>query len=163
MEKKKPKQYYFIMACIVLLSLLIVYLVGRSVYEFVSKTNESHRILAEFNEKYENDGIQIILFASPTCKWCKKLVPILDEIAEENDLKYYYLDVTKLFDNDYNEIISKLDIEIDGIPHLVVVKDKKVLGEQVGAETKENTIEFFKKYGVIEGDVEDEQSVSTSS
>ena len=150
MDKKKKRQYYFIVTCIVFLSLLIVYLIGSSIYDFVSKTKESHKILAEFNEKYESDETQVILFASPTCKWCKKFVPILDEIAKENDFKYYYLDVTKVFEADYGEIISKIDIKINGIPHLIVLKDKKVIGEQTGAESKENTIEFLKEHQVIE-------------
>jgi len=151
------------MSCVAILVIIVFYTIGNLVYGFVTQTKRSKQILSDFNELYESDNAELILLASPTCQWCKKFVPILDEIVKENNLKYYYLNVTEIFDNDFNKIQEKIKINAKGIPHLIAIKDKKVIGEQGGAESKENTIEFLTDLGIIKGELEDGQSISASS
>ena len=154
MSKKRKRQYYFIIASIVILVLLMLYVIGSMVFDVIGKTKTSNKIVSEFNELYESDEVEIVLFASPTCKWCKQFVPILDELSKENDFKYYYFDMTEVFDNEFDKIEEKLDLEIKSIPKLVVIKDKQVIGEQTGAESKENTYEFLAKLNIV-GGIED--------
>lgn len=163
MDKKRKIEFIAIMVAIVLLTIFLVYTLGKSIYDFVDRTNKSHQVVEKFNEIYQNEGTKIVLFASPKCRWCKKFIPILDEISKENDFKYIYLDVSSLFENDLNKIYEKLELEYEGIPHLIILNDQKVIGEQVGAEEKETTIELLKKVGVIKGEDEDGKSISASS
>ena len=163
MNKKRKMQYYFIIFCIVALCLLMVYIVGSTIHELVSRNKESHQVLAEFNELYEKEETQVILFASPVCKWCKQFVPVLDELASENDFEYYYLDVTKVVESDLSKIEEKTGLTFNAIPHLVILKNKKVIGDQTGAESKETTYELLKKTEIIKGESEDAESISPSS
>ncbi len=163
MDKKRKTQFTIIIIVMVILIGFLVYVMGKSIYDFINRTNESHAIVEKFDEIYEKKGTQVVLFASPTCKWCKKFVPVLDEISTENNFTYKYLDVSMLFQEDMQKIYDKLKVEYEGIPHLIILKDGKVVGSQVGAQEKDTTIELLTKAGVIEGDVEDDESISAGS
>ena len=54
------------------------------------------------------------------------------------------------------KIYNKLDLKYNGIPHLVIVNNKKVISDQVGAQDEAKTIEFLINAGIIEGETEDE-------
>ena len=163
MSKKRKIQFIILVALMILLIIFLIYTLAKSIYEYTDRAKSSHKLVATFNEIYEKDGMEVILFASPSCKWCKKFVPILDEIAKENDFEYNYLDVTQLFQEDLEKIYEKLDIKYGGIPHLVVVENKKVLVDKIGAQEKDEAIEFLRKTGLIKGDVEDGESISIGS
>ncbi len=163
MDKKRKWQLAIIVILMVLLIGFLVFVIGKSVYDFTTRTKESHAVVERFDEIYKKKGTQVVLFASPSCKWCKKFVPVLTEISKENNFEYIYLDMSMLFQEDLKKIYDKIKIEYKGIPHLIILKDGKVIGSQVGAQEKEDTIELLKNAGVIEGDVEDGESISTSS
>jgi predicted bacteriocin transport accessory protein len=163
MDKKRKIQLTIIIIIMIMLIVFATYVIGKSVYDYVEKTKMSNETVELFNKTYEKEGQKVILIASKNCKWCQKFVPVLDEISKEYNIKYTYINAGLLFEDDLAKIYEKMNIKFTGIPHLIILKDKKVVGSQVGAETKENTIELFKKVGLIEGDVEDEQSVSASS
>lgn len=153
MDKKRKVLLGLIITVIVLLIGFIVYYVGSFVVNYVNLTKDSKKIIAEFNEIYESDEKQVILFARPTCAYCKKFVPILDEIKKEENIDYYYLNVSSLTKKDLNLIIDKLSVKLNGVPHLILLENKKILGEISGYNKKETVIELFKKTGVIKGDV----------
>lgn len=163
MEKKRKVQLYVIVLLIIGLSLFLLYEVGYSIYKYKSAVDMSHKIKEEFYDIYENEEMQVILFASPTCIWCKKFVPILDEISKEENFTYNYIDVGKLLNKDLNEIYEKIKLKKGGTPNLVIIKDKKLVANQLGAFEKDETVEFLKNNGVIKGEIEDGESISTNS
>ena len=163
MTKKRKTQLTIIIILMVLLMGIVLYVVGKSIYDYIDQTNKREETVEKFNEIYEKEGIKIILFASPTCVWCKKFVPTLNEIADNNNFKYEYLNAGSLFKNYIKEIYDKLGIEYGGIPNLIILNNKEVIGSQVGAQDEKTTIEFLNKTGIIKGDVENEESISTSS
>lgn len=123
-------------------------------YKNIVATGE--KTVKEFDKIYESEGEQVILFASPYCPHCKVFKPVLEEIAKENKFEFYLFDAYNIADKDMESVLKKLDISISGVPHLIVIKDKKVLAEQSGSRDKETTIEFLKKAGVIK-EVENEE------
>ena len=163
MSKKRKIEFIVIIILMVLIIAFLLYSIGKSIYDYVNATKNSHEIVEKFNEIYEKEDTNIILFASKTCKWCKQFVPVLDEVTKENNLEYAYLEVGLLTEDDLKEIYGKLEIKYEGIPHLVIIKNKKVIGEQIGAQDKETTIELFKEIELIEGEDNDGESISTNS
>lgn len=151
MSKKRKMVLYFLVFGIVFLGTYLVFQVGSLVYDYVNKKVEGGAIVEKFKELYDDNGYDVVLFASPTCVWCKQFVPVLNELAQENSFDYYYLDVTKLFKEDLDNIVALANVNLDGIPHLVVLKDKEIVGEQDGAREKEETLRFLEQTGVIEG------------
>ena len=163
MNKQRKIQLTILITMMVLLIAFCLYVIGKSVYDFKERTDKRDETIEKFNLVYEKEGTQILLFASPTCQWCKKFVSILNEVSIENNFKYEYLDVSTFFQEDIEALYKKLDLKYEGIPHLVIIKDKKVVESQVGAMEKGATIEFLKGAGIIKGDVENDKSVSTDS
>ena len=153
MDKKRKLLLGLIITVIVLLIGFIIYYVGSFVINYINLTKDSKKIVTEFNEIYESDEKQVILFARPTCAYCKKFVPISDEIKKEENINYYYLNISSLTKKDLNMIIDKTGAKLNGVPHLVIIEKKKILGELSGYNKKETVIELFKKTGVIKGDV----------
>ncbi len=153
MNKKRKIQLIIIVIFIILLTAFSIYQIGHTIYDYIDKSNKSSQIVDDFNEIYAKDGNQIILFASPFCKWCKQFVPVLDEISKENNFNYYYLDVSALFEKDLNKILEKLEIDFSSIPYLIILKNKKLVGDQTGFHEKDETLEFLKAMGIIEGEI----------
>lgn len=163
MDKKRKIQFILIIAIMLILAGFLIYTLVKSIYDYTERTKGSNTQLELFNETYEKEGTKVVLIASTGCTWCKKFVPILDEISEEYNIKYTYVNAGLMFEEDFGKMYERLGVEFDGIPHLVIMKDQKVIGEQVGLNSKETTIELFKTAGLIEGDVEDGESISTNS
>ena len=153
MTKKQKVQLGIIYTCIIILILIVVAYVISCIYDYVKLREDSKQIVTEFNEIYESEEKQTILFASPYCHFCQEFKPLLETIAKENNFEFYYFDTSSIMDDKMQEIINKLDLNINGVPHLTVIENKKILGEQSGAHNKETTIKFLIEMGVIKKEV----------
>ena len=163
MTKKRKTQLAIIIAIMVLLGGFVIYSIGKTIYEYVDIRVSTSKTIEKFDRIYEEKGTKVILFASPTCKWCKQFVPVLDSISKENNFKYEYIDISHLFKEDLNKLYEKINMEYKGIPHLIILDNQTVVGSQVGAESENATIELLKKVGIIKGDVENDESISVGS
>lgn len=114
---------------------------------------ESEEIMKKFEEYFTSKDKEIIFYASSTCGWCSLQKPILDTIAEDYDMDYFYVDTSKLTAKQINEIKEKLDIE-DGTPQTVVVENGKRIDEANGYKDPKEYIEFFKRNELVPEDAE---------
>ena len=80
------------------------------------------------NDPYFSD--KVIIIHSPSCPHCLVVVPILKQIAQENNLTFYYYDVTKKADIDE---ITKLGLVVQYVPD-VIIYGKVYVGERTKAE-----------------------------
>lgn len=149
MDPKRKKQLIIIYAFIIALSLFLVSYVAYEVFNYYEFKQGSEEIVTTFNEIYESSEKEVVLFAAPYCKFCQKFKPVLTEIADENNFKFYYFDTSAVFDSEMQKIIDKIGLNLNGIPHLAVIDSKKVIAEQSGNVSKEQTIEFLKEAGII--------------
>lgn len=93
-------------------------------------------------ELIDNDEKCLMIFAFPSCPWCQQLIPILNDVAKENNYnKIYYIDVKDMRDNlesadheTYLEIADKLNKVLDkeknrmNAPTLVALNNGEVVG-----------------------------------
>lgn len=153
MSKKRKIQLGIIITCIIVLIALLLFYVGSMIFDYYKLKDKSKEIVLEFNELYEKEEKQVILFASPYCHFCKEFKPMLDELASEKNFTFYYFDTSSVLSKEMNEIINKLNLNIKGVPHLAVIENKKLLGEQSGKKEKDETINFLKETGIIKDEV----------
>ncbi len=156
MSKKQKIEVGLIIVIMIFLVVFLAYYLFDTIHMYVKRVNNSSQIVEKVNEIYDKEGYQIILFASPTCSVCKKFVPILDEVVKENNLEYYYLDASSLLKEDLEKILMKINIDLNGVPHLAIINNKKIVIDKSGFQEKEKIIELFKQAGLLEGNNENE-------
>ncbi|MBO4357909.1 MAG: thioredoxin [Candidatus Methanomethylophilaceae archaeon] len=99
----------------------------------VTELNES-----TFDQFVESNKIAIIDCWAPWCGPCRRMGPIIDEVAEELAGK---VGVAKL-NTDENQGIA-VRFQINAIPTLLVFKDNILVQALVGLRPKESIIEFI--------------------
>ena len=104
-----------------------------SVNTRVTELNES-----TFDQFVESNKIAIIDCWAPWCGPCRRMGPIIDEVAEELAGK---VGVAKL-NTDENQGIA-VRFQINAIPTLLVFKDNILVQALVGLRPKESIIEFI--------------------
>ena len=114
---------------------------------------EAKKIMEEFDEYYNKEERTIIYYASTTCGWCALQTPILETIAEDYDMDYYYLDTSKISASQRRDVMNKLGIE-EGTPQTIIVENKEVIDNAEGYTDPKDYIEFFKRNDMLPEDAE---------
>ena len=92
-------------------------------------------------EVLNSDKLTIVDFWAPWCGPCRKLAPVLDEIAQEYEGR---VNVVKI-NTDDNLKITK-EYQISGLPSLVMFKEGKSKEILVGLMPKSSIINNIEKY-----------------
>lgn len=89
-------------------------------------------------EVMESEKPVLLDFWAPWCGPCRMVVPIVEEIAEENsDIK-----VCKINIDEEPELASQF--QVMSIPSLFVMKDGKIVNQSVGARPKNQILDMLK-------------------
>ena len=75
-----------------------------------SKSGDS-KTMKEFESAFNSKRRKFIYYASSKCGYCELQTPILETLAEDYDIKYVDIDITKLSKEQKKKIDSKLNIE----------------------------------------------------
>ena len=89
-------------------------------------------------EVLESEKPVLLDFWAPWCGPCRMVVPIVEEIAEENsDIK-----VCKINIDEEPELANQF--QVMSIPSLFVMKDGKIVNQSVGARPKNQILDMLK-------------------
>ncbi|MCI1822023.1 MAG: thioredoxin [Megasphaera sp.] len=93
----------------------------------------------EFNEVL-NSKAAVVDFSATWCGHCKRLAPVLEEVAEDmkGNVSFFNVDV-----DEAPALAAQL--EIQSVPALFVFKEGKSVGKQVGFAPKEQLLQFIKE------------------
>lgn len=141
-ERKKG---LLVLGVLVLLLFIIIGAVIMSVLE-------SNKKLAELKTIINSNEPQIIYLSKPTCYYCNLIEPITKSLEEDFDLEYVKINTGELSDSELYKTLNLLGINIDtfGTPYIAIVKDGKIVGEQIGYTDENVLFELFKKHKLIE-------------
>lgn len=109
--------------------------------EYPNVPEENRYIKESFEQIMDrfDSGSGIIFLGFKECPWCQKMAPMLNEVAEEEDQRIYYLDIKRLYDEspyEYAEILELLTpyLEKDdndqpriSTPDISFVKDGEII------------------------------------
>ncbi len=105
-------------------------------------------------KQMKEDGKQFVfVIVQTTCSFCHQYEPILDEIAKEQGIPIYLLDILKMQDTEFDEFIASLpyfsENERWGTPLTMIMKDGKITNTLSGLASKDETLSFYQQNGII--------------
>ena len=90
----------------------------------------------QYKEILDNGEKQIVVLGQTGCAYCEQTKPILDDIAEKDDVTINYLNITNISEDEFNELMESLDylkeLESLGTPLTLIVENKEVVAHQDG-------------------------------
>ena len=140
MAKKKNIIFIGIVLLILLLSFLLIY-------------NDNNGNLIELNyndvkEKLKNKENFVLCISRTSCSHCFDYKPKLEEVAKENNIDIYYIDIDKYDEEEFSNLIS-----FDGsTPTTIFIKngDEKTTSSRINGDvSKSKIIEKLKSNGFI--------------
>ena len=89
------------------------------------------------NEILDSEKPVLLDFWAPWCAPCRMVIPVVEEIAREND----HIKVGKINVDEEPELASQF--KVYSIPTLVVMKEGRVLRQAVGARPKQAILDML--------------------
>ena len=93
-----------------------------------------------YDEEVVKSQIPVLIdFWATWCGPCRAMMPIVEQIAQENEGK---IKVCKVNVDEEAELASKFNVM--SIPTFVAIKNGKVIGTSLGVQSKEDILRLFK-------------------
>lgn len=109
-------------------------------------TYKQYEYLLEQGEKF------VVFLGATGCSWCEKFTPVMKEVAEENNITVYYLDIAKISSKQHTKLAQSsewLSSNSWGTPTTVILSKEETFDVLEGYNEKDATITFLKENGLI--------------
>jgi predicted bacteriocin transport accessory protein len=151
-------------AILIIIPFIAIILVSMTIQSVGSSTNENINNQlgngTNNNDEPSDDWVtahasndkQIIYLGRPSCSWCNKIRPELDDLKIKYNVDFVYVNVDKTSQDDLNTLFTKLDIKTEefGTPYLAVIENGKKISEQTGYVPEEKLFKFYQDNGFID-------------
>ena len=90
------------------------------------------------------NGGTFVYIGRPTCRYCRRLEPNLEQALQELELPMYYFETAAARRIDENRMLELLEpLDIPGIPIIVYIVNGEVSDYLIGVHSTANIIEFI--------------------
>lgn len=132
---------------------LLIMLLPLSLY---IKQSNGQKMLNDIYDFYKNEEKSLIYIGSANCGYCSQFNPIVDSVAENYDFDYMYIDITKLTNKQFYELLDKFEIDESefGTPYLVIGQKGQKKDEKAGYMAETQLVEYLKNSEFLAKDAE---------
>ncbi len=100
----------------------------------------------------EEQKDNLILIARPTCSYCTRYIPILEEIVDEYGITINYFDTDTLSSDENTQFYKSSSLYSSddfGTPTLIITNNNKIKKYSIGYMEKDATVDWLKENGII--------------
>jgi len=151
-EKKSNLLNYILVAFIVIM--------GASIFVMLRENSSIKEVsYQEYVEKKKSDDYSVFLLARDGCSHCQLYKPQVNEVARENNLTVYYLDVDNLSEEEFYDIHDNINALKDEYssdnnavlptPTTVIFKNNTEIVSEVGNIGYDGFMNLLKNSGMV--------------
>lgn len=96
-----------------------------------------------------SDQVSIIYIARPTCSFCNKFSPTVQEVVKEYGIDIYYTNMDDWNPSDVNSKLISIVRNFQGTPTILIMYKGRQIDTLVGYTEKENFVNFLKSHELI--------------
>lgn len=143
-------------------NLLTGTIIGTAIWVFVGLSfmiNVSNPAQKQEREYHVEDWLVDIEKSEPvvtilgltTCSHCQQYKPTIEKLADKHDFKLYFFELDELNEEERNMVEGTFELQTyeDSVPFTYIVKDKKIVAEETGFQSRDYTYQFLKDHKVI--------------
>ena len=141
-----------------LISLFALILIGcdnekneRSSYVFNNGNDIGEVVVADINlfrEIVDSNKLAVIYVGRPACPACARLFPTIEEVAEEQGVDFFYIDLDLWNQTDIGFLFSIL-VGVRSTPTILVMQGEEVIDKIVGVHSNEAMVQFLENNEII--------------
>lgn len=141
---------------IIIILVAIVAAIGVVIGISVQSSKAAKDSLNNILEKIDNDETSLFFLGRETCSYCVEFTPVIEQLSEDYDFDYEYIDIDELSSDGLATLLEKLEIDTSGFgtPYLSITNKGKVVTGKSGYLDREALFDFLQENGVIDKDVE---------
>ena len=106
----------------------------------------------QYQDLTSSEEESVILIARPTCGYCTKYIPVLEEIVESFGVVINYFNTDALSDEEISDFYESSELFQSnkfGTPTLLITKNSEIIEYNIGYMDKESTISWLKEGNII--------------
>jgi len=149
-KNKKKKRQTLKFALVTTFLLIIVALIGVTIFLRTSERREARDLLRSFHEYFEREELTLIYLADDNCPICEIQKEILYTLSDYYDIDFLELERSVLSESQAREIQDSLLLSEFRTPTTVIVQNKKVVMIRVGLMDGPQLVDFLTRGGILE-------------
>lgn len=103
----------------------------------------------EYLTLIKEDKDNIIMIGRPTCPYCVKITPVLEQLQETRGIMINYLNTDELDKNSFDLLSSSFaELEEFGTPYIIITSNNKIKASSEGYKEFEEMNQFFAENGL---------------
>lgn len=143
-------------------NLLTGTIIGTAIWVFVglsfmiNVSNPAQKQNIEYNVSdwlvdIEKEEAVVTILGLTTCSHCQQYKPTIEKLANKHKFKLYFFELDELTEEERNTVENTFELETyeDSVPFTYIVKNKKVIAEDTGFESRDYTYQYLKDHKVI--------------
>ncbi|MDD3392198.1 MAG: hypothetical protein PHE54_01510 [Bacilli bacterium] len=136
----------------IILVLMAIVIITIPIFTYINN-KEGNKIVTAVKELLDYNGTNVVYLGddSDSCSNCSLYNSTMIYLKENYDVDYNYVDLSKLNDDQYDEVIGLFDISTSELtkPYLLIVTNGEVVAYRYGYDEGDETFSFLQNNDII--------------